>query len=177
MKANTGCTLAELKGMYGEEAIVVGIGGLLIGSTITHSEIISTISTVVMRTFEIMVGMFQNNLTVDSGAGKLIIASTSPGTILIYQKNKENAGMRKERSRWEIIEDMLKVLLEEKKMKKTRIMQRACLNWRDLQKYFDFLLEESFITECTNPGKGNYEITEKGRELLKRLKNVEEILR
>ncbi len=85
--------------------------------------------------------------------------------------------MRKERSRWEIIEDMLKVLIEEKKMKKTRIMQRACLNWRDLQKYFDFLLEEGFITECMNPGKGNYEISEKGRELLKRLKNVEEILR
>lgn len=176
MKADTGCTLADLKGKYGEEAIVVGIGGLLIGSTITNSEIISTISTVVMRTFEIMIGTFQNNL-VDSGAGKLIIASTSPGTILIYQKNKESAGMRKERSRWEIIEDMLKVLIEEKNMKKTRIMQRACLNWRDLQKYFDFLLEEGFIAECTNPGKGNYEITEKGRELLKRLKNVEEILR
>ncbi len=176
MKADTGCTLADLKGKYGEEAIVVGIGGLLIGSTITHSEIISTISTMVMRTFEMMIGTFQNNL-VDSGTGKLIIASTSPGTILIYQKNKESAGMRKERSRWEIIEDMLKVLIEEKKMKKTRIMQRACLNWRDLQKYFDFLLEEGFIAECTNPGKGNYEITEKGRELLKRLKNVEEILR
>ncbi len=175
MKANTGCTLAELKGMYGEEAIVVGIGGLLIGSTITHTDIISTVSTMVMKTFEMMIGMIQNNLIVDSG--KMIIASTSPSTILIYQKNKENAGMRKERSRWEIIEDMLKVLIEEKKMKKTRIMQRACLNWRDLQKYFDFLLEEGFITECMNPGKGSYEITEKGRELLKRLKNVEEILR
>lgn len=177
MRANTGCMLADLKDMYGEEVIVVGIGGLLIGSTITHTDIISTISTVVMRTFEMIIGMFQNDLTIYPGTGKMIIASTSPGTILIYQKNKENAGMRKERSRWEIIEDMLKVLIEEKKMKKTRIMQRACLNWRDLQKYFDFLLEEGFITECTNPGKGNYEITEKGRELLKRLKNVEEILR
>ncbi len=84
--------------------------------------------------------------------------------------------MRKERSRWEIIEDMLKVLTEEKSVKKTRIMQRAYLNWRDLHKYFDFLIEENFIAECTNPGKGNYGITEKGRELLKRLKDVKEIL-
>ncbi len=84
--------------------------------------------------------------------------------------------MRKERSRWEIIEDMLLVLLEEKKMKKTRIMQRACLNWRDLQKYFDFLVEENFIAECNNPKMAGYEITERGRELLNRLKYVQDIL-
>lgn len=84
--------------------------------------------------------------------------------------------MRKERSRWEIIKDMLTVLIEEKTVKKTRVMQRACLNWRDLQKYFDFLLEESFIARCDNPETGSYKITEKGRELLKRLKHVDNIL-
>ncbi len=84
--------------------------------------------------------------------------------------------MRKERSRWEIIEDMLSVLLEGKKMKRTRIMQRACLNWRDLQKYFVFLVEENFIAECNNPETASYEITERGRELLNRLKYVKDIL-
>ncbi len=96
--------------------------------------------------------MWQNNIAIDPHTSKFIVASASPGTILIYQKNKDSTGMRKGRSRWEIIEDMLKVLTEEKAMKKTRIMQRACLNWRDLQKYFDFLIEENFIAECNNPG-------------------------
>ncbi len=113
---------------------------------------------------------------IDPNVGKFIVASASPGTILIYQKNRDSTGMRKGRSRWEIIEDMLTVLTEEKSAKKTRIMQRACLNWRDLQKYFDFLIEENFIVESNNPGVGSYGITEKGRELLKRLKNVKEIL-
>ncbi|VVB89897.1 Winged helix-turn-helix [uncultured archaeon] len=118
----------------------------------------------------------KNNITIDPDTSKFIVASASPGTVLIYQKNRENAGMRKERSRWEIIEDMLAVLTEEKSVKKTRIMQRACLNWKDLQKYFDFLVEENFIAESNNPGTGSYAITEKGRELLKRLKSVREML-
>jgi predicted transcriptional regulator len=84
--------------------------------------------------------------------------------------------MRKDRSRWEIIEDMLAVLTEEKSVKKTRIMQRACLNWKDLQRYFNFLVEENFIAEINDPGAGSYTITEKGRELSKRLKSVKEIL-
>ena len=118
----------------------------------------------------------KNNITIDPDTSKFIVASASPGTVLIYQKNRENAGMRKERSRWEIIEDMLAVLTEEKSVKKTRIMQRACLNWKDLQKYFDFLVEENFIAESNNPGTGSYAITEKRRELLKRLKSVREML-
>ncbi len=176
MKSNIGCMLTEIKDISKEEAIAVGVSGLLIGSTITHGEMISAMSSVITKAVEIGIGMWQNNITIDPDTSKFIVASASPGTVLIYQKNKENTGMRKERSRWEIIEDMLKVLTEEKAMKKTRIMQRACLNWRDLQKYFDFLVEENFIAESNNPGAGSYGITEKGRELLKRLKNVKEIL-
>ncbi len=176
MRFNTGCVLTEIKDMSKEEAIAVGVGGLLIGSTITHGEMISAMSSVITKAVEIGIGMWQNNITIDPNMGKFIVASASPGTILIYQKNRGDMGVRKERSRWEIIEDMLKVLTEEKAMKKTRIMQRACLNWRDLQKYFDFLIEENFMAECDNPGTGSYAITEKGRELLKRLKNVKEIL-
>jgi predicted transcriptional regulator len=112
----------------------------------------------------------------EGAMSKVIVASASPGTVLIHQKNKENGAVRKERSRFEIIEDMLVVLTEEKSVKKTRVMQRAYLNWKDLQKYFDFLLEENFIAESNNPGVGSYAITEKGRELLKRIKSVKEIL-
>jgi predicted transcriptional regulator len=84
--------------------------------------------------------------------------------------------MKKDRSRWEIIEDMLTVLTEEKSAKKTRIMQRACLNWKDLHRYLGYLLEENFMAEGNNPGTGNYAITGKGEELLKRLRSVKEIL-
>jgi DNA-binding PadR family transcriptional regulator len=38
------------------------------------------------------------------------------------------------------------------------------------------LVEENLIVESNNPGTGSYAITEKGKELLKRLKNVKEIL-
>ncbi len=152
MRLKTECILTEIKDMSRREAIAVGVGGLLIGSTITHGEMISAMSSVITKAVEFGIGMWQNNIAIDPHTSKFIVASASPGTILIYQKNKDSTGMRKGRSRWEIIEDMLKVLTEEKAMKKTRIMQRACLNWRDLQKYFDFLIEENFIAECNNPG-------------------------
>ncbi len=176
MRYNAECILTGIKDLSKQEAIAVGVGGLLIGSTITHGEMISTMSSIITKAFEIGIGMWQNNITIDPDTSKFIVASASPGTILIYQKNKENGEARRDRSRWEIIEDMLKVLTEEKAMKKTRIMQRACLNWRGIQKYFDFLVEENLIVESNNPGTGSYAITEKGRDLLKRLKNVKEIL-
>jgi predicted transcriptional regulator len=176
MRSNMGSMLTEIKDMSKEEAIAVGVGGLLIGSAITNSEMISAMSSVITKAVEIGIGMWQNNITIDLHTTKFIVASASPGTILIHQKNQGDMGVRKERSRFEIIEDMLAVLTEEKSVKKTRIMQRACLNWNNLQKYFDFLAEENFIAECNNPGTGSYAITEKGRELLKRLKKVEEML-
>jgi predicted transcriptional regulator len=179
MRFNMGCMLNDIKDMSKGEAIAVGIGGLLIGSTITHGEMISAMSSIITKAVEIGVGMWQNNMTIDPNTSRFIVASASPSTVLIYQKNRENrekGAVRKDRSRWEIIEDMLKVLTEEKSVKKTRLMQRACLNWRDLQRYFDFLVEENFIAECNNPRTGSYAITEKGKEFLKRLRSVKEIL-
>ncbi len=83
--------------------------------------------------------------------------------------------MKRERSKWEIISDILQVIHEDGKVKKTRIMQKAYLDWRNFRRYFDFLLAEAFITEC-NPDPGYYELTEKGRNLSKRLKDVAEVL-
>ncbi len=82
--------------------------------------------------------------------------------------------MVKKRSRWELIYDVLKVTFEERKSKKTRIMQRAYLDWRNFQKYFELLIDKGFITKC-NSIPDNYEITEKGMKLLERLRKVDEI--
>jgi len=83
-------------------------------------------------------------------------------------------GSRKERGNWEITTDLLAVIQEEKEAKKTRIMQRAYLNWNNFQRYFDLLLKEGFIAK-SNPQE-SYELTEKGRILLKRLREVKEML-
>ncbi len=82
--------------------------------------------------------------------------------------------MQSKRSRWELIYDVLKVTYEEKMSKKTRIMQRAHLDWRNFKKYFDLLMDKGFITECNNI-PDNYEVTEKGMKLLERFRKVDEI--
>jgi predicted transcriptional regulator len=83
---------------------------------------------------------------------------------------------KKKRSRMEIIIDILTVFLDETKTKRTRITERAHLNWNNFQKYSDFLLEEGLIAKCNIPEVEVYELTKKGRDLLKRLKGVEELL-
>ena len=83
--------------------------------------------------------------------------------------------MRNERSRWEIIIDISKVIQEENRAKKTRIMQRAYLDWRNFERYLDFLLDKGFIIKCEPDA--NYELTSKGKEMLQRLKEVDEMLR
>ncbi len=82
--------------------------------------------------------------------------------------------MVKDRSRWEIILDLLVATKEDGKVRKTRIMQKSCLDWRNFRRYFDFLLEEGFIS-ASNP-EGYFMITKNGEELLRRLKDVKEML-
>lgn len=85
--------------------------------------------------------------------------------------------MKRERNKWEIVFDVLKVIQEEdEKAKKTRIMQRAYLDWRNFKRHFNFLVEEGFVTKCT-PDNGCYKLTENGRNLGKKLKELNEILR
>jgi predicted transcriptional regulator len=93
--------------------------------------------------------------------------------INISDKNGTGAFVRKDRSRWEIVQALLKVIKEENKVKKTRIMQRAYLDWRNFRRYFDFLLEEGFIANCNS---NCYELTKRGEELMRRLDQVDEIL-
>ena len=158
------------------ELIPAGIGGLFIYSAVINSGVTEIVSTLAMKSAEFVNG-YSINLTAESNMSKVIIAGLSPSAIMMSQRSREKMGIRKERSRWEIIEDMLIVLISEEKSKKTRIMQRAYLDWRNFQRYFDFLLEEGIIVKCNDLGEeGYYELTEKGKELLKRLKNVRDIL-
>ena len=82
----------------------------------------------------------------------------------------------KTRSKWEITLDILKEIQEEEKVKKTRIMHRANLDWKSFQRHMDFLLDEGFMARC-NPITDYYELTGKGRNLLQKLKEVGELMR
>ncbi len=83
--------------------------------------------------------------------------------------------MKKDRSRYDIILEILKVTREEEKAKKTRIMHKASLDWRNFKRYFDFLIAEGFIKNC-NDEYDFYELTDKGKNLLQRLKAVNELV-
>ncbi len=172
---NIECILTSLLRIQNKEIFYIGIGGPIIISAMIHAGYDAVIPATITKAFEIATGISQINI-IGSNISNLVIVGVSPSAALVYQKNRKNMGVRTERSRWEIIRDMLTVLTEDKKSKKTRIMQRACLDWRNFQRYFNFLLEEGFIKECDNPELGIYELTENGKELLKRLKVVGEML-
>ncbi len=83
--------------------------------------------------------------------------------------------VKRERSRAEIIHDVLEVTLNEENPRKTRIMHRSYLNTVTFNKYFDLMLNKGFIVKC-NPETGCYKVTEKGKNLLSRLMELDEIL-
>ncbi len=83
----------------------------------------------------------------------------------------------KQRSRWDIMGDILKGISEEERARKTRIMQRSNLDWRSFKRYFDPLVERGFVEGGGEPDEGEiYELTEKGKELLMKLQEVKEML-
>jgi len=83
----------------------------------------------------------------------------------------------KQRSRWDIMRDILKGISEEERARKTRIMQRSNLDWRSFKRYFDPLVERGFVEGGGEPHKGEtYELTEKGKDLLMKLEEVKEML-
>jgi predicted transcriptional regulator len=153
-----------------KKVVIVGLGGMLIKNMISPNEILFSFTESTKWASEIVIQMIRTHISMDSNMSKLMISG------ITQQLIQANHGLRQDRNRWEIIRDVLLVTQEEVKGKKTRIMQKACLDWRNFQRYFDFLLREGFIGEINNPHKGNYEITEKGRLLLKRLKEVGELL-
>jgi predicted transcriptional regulator len=83
--------------------------------------------------------------------------------------------VKKDRNRWEIILDILKVTKEEQKVKKNRIIHKANMDWRNFNRYFDYLQAEGLITKC-NSDPNCYELTDKGKNLLQKLKEVAELI-
>ncbi len=65
--------------------------------------------------------------------------------------------------------------MEEENAKKTRIMQKSYLNLVTISKYFEFMLNRGFMVKC-NPETGCYKVTEKGKNLLRRLKELDELM-
>ena len=83
--------------------------------------------------------------------------------------------MNKRRSNIEIIADMLRV--GENGAGKTEIMYSANMSYAQIQKYLGFLLSHGLIhkIEVGNPIV-TYRVTEKGRELLKHIDSIMEVL-
>lgn len=87
--------------------------------------------------------------------------------------------LKHERSKCEIIYDMLKAIQDEKGVRKTRIMQRAYLDWRMFKKYFKYLLEGGFIIQTPEMELGTsgcYILNPKGKALLKRLDEIDSLM-
>ena len=80
------------------------------------------------------------------------------------------------RGEWEIILDLLSATAKNKNEKKTYIMQSAYLQWKIFNKYFTYLIEKGLV-EKINSDEDNFELTEKGDELLGLLKKVDKILK
>ena len=94
-----------------------------------------------------------------------------------YDTKKMKRGVST-RSRWEIILDILDVIATTgNRAKKTRIMKMAYLDWRNFQRHFGFLIDGGFIEEIDDPSKGtSYGLTERGKELRSKLKDLEPIV-
>ncbi len=70
--------------------------------------------------------------------------------------------------------DILTAIRDEKKMKKTRIMQKAYLDWRTFNRYFEYLVNDGFLADIND--NESFVLTSKGWELLERLKDVAKVL-
>ena len=74
--------------------------------------------------------------------------------------------MRIRRSRLEIFVNILKSVLAERAITKTRMMYRANVSFRQLQRYIPLLLQLDLIKETKQDDMLMYEITEKGKLFL-----------
>ena len=78
------------------------------------------------------------------------------------------------RNRWDIFLDILEEIAKSKNMaKKTRIMKKAYLDWRNFQRHFGFLIEGDFIEQIEDPSRGTvYGLTERGNDLKSKLEDL-----
>ncbi len=101
-----------------------------------------------------------------------------PSNSLGGEKGKMSGRRTMQRSRWELILDILRVISDEgRRAKKTRIMKKAYLDWWSFEKYFAKLQKRGFVEKIEDPTVGTiYGLTERGKDLQGRLKSVRAIL-
>jgi len=83
--------------------------------------------------------------------------------------------MTKKRSRLEIYIETLK-WIRSGINKPTNIMYKSNLSWIPLKNILDFLVKQDLIQVAENANKRTYEITEKGRNVLRYFEKAEELL-
>ncbi|AIY89785.1 winged helix-turn-helix domain-containing protein [Geoglobus acetivorans] len=79
--------------------------------------------------------------------------------------------MKVRRSSFEIIHDILSAI-NSGTTKKTQIMYKACIDWRNCEKYISLLIENGMIRR----NNGSFEMTERGEELYTHLSRVIELI-
>ena len=79
------------------------------------------------------------------------------------------------RSKIEVFADVMKVVAEEKEIRRTRIMYRANLAWKVLQEALDFLEDKGILkTEIKDSGIF-VSLTDAGYGVLRRFNELEEV--
>lgn len=81
------------------------------------------------------------------------------------------------RSKCEIVSDILEAVRKENDCKKTTVIRLANLDWDMASKYLNDLEKDEFLESFENQSKGNesFELTKRGKLLLKSLKRIRKI--
>ena len=80
----------------------------------------------------------------------------------------------KRRGRLDVIEDILKVADDPRGANKTRLVYRSNLNFNRLSAFLDFLLKKEFLEK--NIEENTYSLTAKGREFLRQLEKMQDLI-
>jgi predicted transcriptional regulator len=92
---------------------------------------------------------------------------------MVTSINKDS--MSERRSDVKIMVDILNVAL--KGAKKTEIVYKVNLNFKQVRKYLDFLMKKELIAVCDfSTGKDGYKTTEKGKNFAKRYRETIQLI-
>lgn len=81
--------------------------------------------------------------------------------------------LREKRDTIKLIVDILEITLNE--ATKTDIVYKANLNFKQVQKFLDFLIKKGLIYVSSNKRK-RYRTTEKGKEFIRRYRKIVELI-
>jgi predicted transcriptional regulator len=79
------------------------------------------------------------------------------------------------RSKIEVFADVMKVVAEEREIRRTRIMYRANLAWKVLKEALDFLEDKGILKSEARDAGTFVTLTNEGYEVLRRFNELEEV--